>query len=746
MRVTVRSTGIAAAVVLAVALGGAPLSVPSAARAQTPLPTAARQQDTARHAFVYRADRPLTTVHLAGTFNHWNKGVTPMTVDADGRTWRVTLPLPFGSHRYKFVLDGETWVTDPAAKSENDGNGNINSVLVLFPPDYARPARPNDGVTAKSALLHETRVPFRNYDRGALTLSLRVRPGDVRAVTLVSGAGKQPKKRTPLRPVARGTNELYTRFVARLPWDRKTDLAYWFEVADGPKIIRYGAAGVSAGTPKPFVLSAKAFQPFAVPGWVEKTVFYQIFPDRFDNGSAENDPKEKAPWDTAPQWFHRFGGDAAGVRKRADYLQSLGVSAVYFNPVFASPSNHRYDAADFRRIDPEFGTNAEFASLTRDLEKRGIRTVMDFVFNHSATTFGPFADVREKGPASPYKDWFFVREYPVRIDGPGAPNYVGWNGYAAMPKMNVLHPPTRDYLLGLVDFWDKEVALSGMRLDVANEVDPRFWRLLRERAKRLDPQMWIVGEVWGDGTPWLGGDQWDSVMNYPFRDACLRFFAEEKETPSQFLARLMGVYESYAPQVSRNLMNLLSSHDTPRFLTQCGGDAARHRLAAAVQFTWVGAPSIYYGEELGMEGGPDPDNRRGMRWDLATPDNAMLRYYKRLIAARNASPALKSGDPQILFTDDAAGTLAYARVLPGAAPDAAVLVLNRSDRPRRVRIALPAPLRARAGTGALVEAIAGRKLPVGAGDTHLTLTLAPRTAALLLPARSATRLLATLGE
>lgn len=696
----------------------------------------AKQQQRAQHIFVYvtdrPADRPLKSVHVAGTFNNWDKNAHAMRADADGKTWRLEVPLPYGRHQYKFVLDGETWVTDPTAKNENDGNGNVNSVLLLLPSDYARPARPDDGVIAASALLHETRVPYRNYDRGSLSLSLRVRPGDLRMVQVAIAGGK----RVPMRLVS--SDEMYARYVARIPWNRKTDLSYTFALTEGARVSRYGANGLSTGAAKPFVLKAKEFQPFTVPAWVEKSVFYQIFPDRFDNGSKANDPTDVRPWDTKPEWFHRFGGDAAGVRRRVDYLDALGIAAVYFNPVFQSPSNHRYDAEDFKKIDPQFGTNAEFAGLTRELEKRGIRTVMDFVFNHTATTFVPFADIRQKGAASAYKDWYFVHSYPVRVED--KPNYAAWFGYPSMPKLNVLNPPTRDFLLGLVDFWDTQVPLSGMRLDVANEVDPRFWRALRERAKKRDPQMWIVGEVWGDGSPWLGGDQWDSVMNYPFRDACLRFFAEGKTNPSEFMNRLMAVHTGYAPQVSRNLMNLLSSHDTPRFLTLCKGDAGLHRLAATVQFTWVGAPSIYYGEELGMEGGPDPDNRRGMRWDLAKPNNAMLRFYKRLIAIRNASPALQSGDPVVLLTEDAAGILAYSRVL---GDDAAVVALNRSSETRPVRVALPAALR---GSGKIVEALTGRSLPVKAGQTHLSLTLPPRSAAVLLSARSGAAALRLVGR
>ena len=530
--------------------------------------------------------------------------------DADGRTWRLTLNLPYGRQTYKFVLSGssgETWIADPQAKTVRDPDGNTNSLLTLLPTDYARPARPDDGMIAASALLHEpSDISYLNYDRGALRFALRARPNDLRGVTLVVNGKPIPMEPATAEGARSDADDLYTRYIAHVPWDRKSDLSYTFALADSARTAAFGADGLAPAGAKatPFTLRAKTFQPFVVPAWVEKSVIYQIFPDRFADGDRRNDPPDVVAWDTKPTYNNRFGGDTAGVREHLDYLSGLGVSAVYFNPVFASPSNHRYDTSDYKKVDPQFGTNAEFADLTRAMKARGIRTVMDFAFNHTATDFSAFTDVRQKGAASPYKDWYFVHSFPVH--GGEKPNYDAWYGYESMPKLNVLNPSTRDYLLGVADYWEGEIPLGGMRLDAANEVNPRFWRLLRAQVKTAHPDTWIVGEVWGDGTPWLGGDQWDSVMDYPFRDACLRFFAQGTMKPTEFTGSLMTLYSRYAPQVSRNLMNLLSSHDTPRFLTLCKSDAPVDKLAVAVQLTWAGTPSIYYGEELGMEGRQGP--------------------------------------------------------------------------------------------------------------------------------------------
>ncbi|HEX8236170.1 MAG TPA: alpha-amylase family glycosyl hydrolase [Abditibacteriaceae bacterium] len=696
----------------------------SCAQAPNTVPAGKIPEQSVQQSFIYEAAPDIKTVSVAGTFNNWDRNANPLSRDGSGNTWRTTLKLPFGKHTYKFVLNGETWITDPrSTRNESDGNGNTNSVLFLTPPDYLRPASSTDGITARSALQHLTAVPHLNYDRGRLTLSLRTRPRDLQRVRLKVGT-----RRYPMSLVT--TDDLYARYSTQLAWNRKQDLSYEFELLDGAKVQEYGDNGLGAPEKvRPFRLKAAEFQPFVVPNWVERTVFYQIFPDRFANGSKANDPADVQPWDVKPTWYNRLGGDAQGVRQHVPHLVDLGVSAVYFNPIFKAPSNHRYDAEDFRRIDPQFGTNAEFAALARELKSKNIRTVLDFVFNHTATTFAPFLDIRQKGEASAYKDWYFIKSYPVRVQE--NPNYVAWFNYPSMPKLNLAHPQTRDYMLDLVDYWHRALPLAGLRLDVANEVSSEFWRDLRKRAKSIDPQMWIVGEVWGDGSPWLTGDQWDSVMNYQFLFANRDFFAEGKTTTSEYSKRLMQLHNSYVPQVSRNMMNLLSSHDTPRFLTLCNNNQDLHRLAATVQFTWVGAPSVYYGEELGMQGGADPDNRRGMEWNLATPANPMLRYYKKLIRLRNASRALQSGDPAILLADDHAQTLAYSRTLGN---EIAIVAFNRSTKPQMLEVPLPrsAAMQSARESG-LVDGISNRRVPVGTAQT-VRLTLAPLRAAVLLPA------------
>lgn len=684
------------------------------------LPFISYQAETVAHTFSVTLDRPATQVYLAGTFNNWDKRATKMALGPDGKTYSTTVRLQPGKHQYKFVLDEDTWIVDPTGKCEPDGNGNTNSVLLILPKDYIADAKPSDSVIAESALLHSTEAPYFNYDRGRLTLSLRARPNDLDAAELQLDGDVRIKMRFEK------IDDLYGRYIVSVPWDRKKDFEYAFYVKSGYRPGLFGPKGLSASMRDvPRFKIAKGYQPFEVPKWVERSVLYQIFPDRFENGDKSNDPKDVEPWDAKPEYFNRYGGDVAGVRKRMGHLSSLGVNCVYFNPIFKAPSNHRYDATDYLTLDPTFGTNDDFARLTRELKAKGIKTVLDGVYNHTAVDFFAFADVRQKGKDSQYADWYTFHSFPVQVKE--NPNYVAWFNFPSMPKLNLSNPKTREYMLNIPRFWDQKAEIAGWRLDVANEVQMDFWRDFRKVVKGIDRDNWIVGEVWGDGSPWLKGDQWDSVMNYRFRGAVLGFVgAEGSGRPSEFLNGLMSVYNSYAPQVSRNMMNLLGSHDTPRILTLCGGDRDLAKLAAVIQFTWVGAPSIYYGDELGMEGDKDPDNRRGMRWDLATSQNDFLALYRRLVKLRRENRALQSGDPHPMFSDDAQGTLAYARVLDN---DFALVAVNRSAEVREVSIPLAGfPTRHSTYT----DALTGRTVKVGA-DRHLLISLPPKAAAVLIP-------------
>ncbi len=664
------------------------------------------------HTFVYEADKDYKEVSVSGQFNNWNATANRMIKAADGRRWSATVNLQPSTYQYKFVRDGE-WIADPKGKDVSDGNGNTNSLLILVPEDYKKlPGKTGDSVITETAVVYKKEVPFLNFDKGKLTFKIRVRAGDIGLIELRTG-GKN------LKMLRVGGDELVDYYEASMPWDKKAKVDYQFALIDGFTLRTLGPKGLTEhDRNNVYQLDPMTYKPFEVPAWVEKSVFYQIFPDRFDNGSAANDPKNKTPWTEVPTYSNRYGGDAAGLKRRMAYLQRLGVNAMYINPVMAAPSNHRYDPVDFYNIDPEFASNEEFIELTKAMDAGGIRVVLDQIFDHVGITFPPFVDVLKNQEKSEYKDWFFIKEYPVVVR-PNPP-YVGWWGTEYMPKVNLANPGVQKYLMESVDFWMARAKLSGWRLDVANEVPDWFWQAFRKRVKGIDPNAWIVGEVWYDANPWLKGDQWDASMNYPFRDTCMNFLATQKTTPTEFVNGLIKVHQLYAPQVSRNQLNLLSSHDTPRFITEAGGDRKRASMAAVVQFTWPGAPSVYYGEELGMEGAKDPDNRRGMRWDLTTPQNEILSLYTKLTHLRTKSDLLASGEPVALTQFDAKGVASYGRVHGG---DFAAVVLNRGRTQFEGDIQLPAN---QAGKE-FVDALTGLRMKADA-RARLRVVLSPVSA------------------
>jgi glycosidase len=675
---------------------------------------------TVDHKFVYDGALDLKTVTVAGTFNGWNKDKNPMQRSPGSGRWETTIQLAPGTYEYKFVLNGTDYVLDPNAKSVPDGNGNTNSLLSLIPEAYKlKPGVSNDGIITEFAIGHLQNLPLLNYNKGTIEIGLRSRAGDVASTWLfVDGA--------PARALTKVSSDgLTDNYKIKVPWNRRSKISYTFQIKDGSRSWFLGPKGLSEfRNITPFTLDPMTYKPFEVPTWVEGTVFYQIFPDRFFNGDKSNDPHNVAAWDSKPNYSAHLGGDAAGVKEKLHYLKAIGVNGVYFNPVMMAPAYHRYDPVDFYQIDHSFGTNKEFIDLTHQMEGEGIRVVLDQIFDHVGVTFAPFADVLQFQQESEYKDWFFIKKWPVKVEP--NPNYVGWWGTEWMPKVNLANKGVYNYLMESVDFWMKNAKLSGWRLDVANEVPAWFWQDFRKRVKGIDQDAWIVGEVWTEAGEWLGGDQWDASMNYPFRNVLMNYIAKGTTTPTEFVQGLQRVHGLYAGQVSRNQLNLISSHDTPRFLSEAGNDRKLQAMAAVVQFSWPGAPSIYYGEEIGMEGKADPDNRRGMRWDMVQPNNELLDLYTKLIHVRTKSKLLAEGEPITLPCDDKLNIAAYGREL---GKDFSVTILNRSDKAFSGKIQLP---KSQAGK-AFTDVISGKTFTADALG-HLRVELQPVSALLALNA------------
>jgi len=391
-----------------------------------------------------------------------------------------------------------------------------------------------------------------------------------------------------------------------------------------------------------------------VPDWVPNAVFYQIFPDRFRRGAEVWDIDPKRPADRKP-----CGGDLAGIRAAIPYLSNLGINALYLTPIFHASSYHKYDTIDYFSIDPTFGDNAEFRELVAALHDRGIRIILDGVFNHCSDRHPFFRDAAEKGPASEYWDWFTVDGDRIVTDP--EPNYTRWAGVRTMPEWNHRNPVAAEYLLSVVRLWIEEYSIDGWRLDTTEYLPPDFVREIYRTARRISPEIYVLGEVMGLGTPWFKHGALDGVMHYKLWEGLTWFLAEERWDAPSFAHSLQAHWHSYPEDGNFGSYTLISSHDQQRLLTACGGDIARLRLALAFHLTFPGAPAIYYGDEIGMEGGEDPDNRRCFPWDERHWNRNLLDEVQGLIGLRKREAALRTGKIRVL---DASGRfLSYERTL-----------------------------------------------------------------------------------
>lgn len=419
--------------------------------------------------------------------------------------------------------------------------------------------------------------------------------------------------------------------------------------------------------------------PYPPPDWVADAVFYEIFPERFANGNVKNDPPECLPWGDKPDRETFFGGDLQGILDHLDYLEDLGVTALYLTPVFYAGSNHKYDTYDYLRVDPAFGDERLLKRLANELHRRSMRLILDGVFNHAGVGFWAFRDVMERGPASPFKDWFFVDSFPI-VESP--PNYQTCGGTWYLPKLNTANSEVREYLLHVATYWIQTCEIDGWRLDVPWKVPLDFWRRFREAVKARKREAFLVGEIWRNAEPWLKGDTFDATMNYELRNAILDYLVLDHMDAEDFDYELASLRGRQGAAASFQL-NLLGSHDTPRLLTLCAEDKARAELAITFQMTYTGAPMVYYGDEVGLAGGDDPDCRRCMPWDERDWDRELLETTRSLIHTRHAHPALRRGTFEPLMTFN--GVYVYRRAL---GRDEAIVVLN----PREARSGLRIPL------------------------------------------------------
>ncbi|MBI3786936.1 MAG: alpha-glucosidase C-terminal domain-containing protein [Ignavibacteriales bacterium] len=583
-----------------------------------------------------------------------------------------------------------------------------------------------------------------------------------------------------------------------------------------------------------------------VPAWAKRAIWYQIFPERFRNGDPSNDPKgedldgswphqvtngwqvsnwtgdwyKKQSWEESDGndfYFHvqqrRYGGDLQGIIDKLDYLKDLGVNALYLNPIFESPSLHKYDPTLYHHVDNNFGPDPEgdkalwakenpadpqtwqwssadklFLNLLKEAHKRGIRVIIDGVFNHVGMTFWAFKDVEKNQQRSVFKDWFKVK----RWDNPSTPNnefeYEGWNGVRELAEVKKdssgIAPGFRDHIRAIVQRWmdpngdgNPEDGIDGWRLDVAEKVPIPFWREFRQWVRAINPDAYIVGEVWWEdwkndkmfnAASWLQGDVFDAVMNYRWAREVFRYFGSDKTkiSTSKFTKSLQGLLRDYPTDINYVMLNLYDSHDTDRLGSHIANselpykkgvvltdnkkykirkpnadELKTQRLMALFQMTYLGAPMIYYGDEAGMWGGDDPDCRKPMLWPDLQYENErshpfggtrpndenkfndeLFQWYARLTHIRTSHPALQTGTCEFLRTDDSKDVLAYVR---SEGQSQVLVVMNNSHSSHEVTLRLPAAIKTHRWKGLLDQA------DVSSAQGTLTLTLLPKSGNIL---------------
>ncbi len=731
--------------------------------------------------------------------------------DGDGVYTFTTTALPAGGYEAKVALH-ESW-------DENYGQGGVRNganipftvpaggAKVVFRYDAAThvltisAGHAADGNVEWDGLRHDSRDPLYRTPGGAVPagtnviLRFRTFHDDVTAVkTRVYSVQRAGQQILPMERAAAGVScyqpglaaELCDFWQVTLPDDivKGVDvLWYRFIVSDGADTDYYaddtaaldGGLGAASDDAVDRSYALSIVKPgFEAPGWARQAFIYQIFPDRFRSGRANNDPKTgdvryddpviSLPWGVKPEGYCRnyadgatncpwrfddtppassptkeqprgrdyFGGDLKGVDQQVDYLANLGVTAIYLNPIFDAGSNHSYDTQDYTKVDPYFGTQTDFDNLVKHAGERGIRVILDGVFNHLSSDspiFDRYHHYATEGacesPSSPYRSWFYFQAVPAGTgtcagnDGtPLAATYTGWFGFDSIPVIRKTDSKVQAFFLTDADSIARRwlvAGAGGWRMDVSG--DPSFpagyWETFREVVKQTRPDALTVSETWQKDSTLLRmllGDRLDTTMNYRLRDAVIGFLAPGSFDakgfpdsgyvlePSQIANRLLSVREDYADAAYYSLMNLLDSHDTERLLwtltpgaeTTAGkeGNAAnlaagkrRLQIASLIQFTVPGAPTVYYGDEVGLTGDDDPDDRRTYPWaDLGgSPDTALLDHYRTVAGLRRTTGALTAGDFRILLADDANDALAYGRK---TSTGAAVVAVNRGGAAR----------------------------------------------------------------
>ncbi len=519
-----------------------------------------------------------------------------------------------------------------------------------------------------SAILHDMDKRFcYAIDKGLFVIRIQVKKDDIKEIILhymdkyISIEMKDTRKTVPMKKIA--SSQFHDYYEAQIRMDMIC-LRYFFEFTDmhGEKAY-YGNYEFSkeciTNIDRMFDCpqNLREEEMFEVPEWAANKVVYQIFPSRY----AASQPVDKELWYKAPITFtDNLHGDIRGIIDHLDYIRDLGIDVIYLTPIFKSDSSHKYDTIDYYQIDPSFGTAEDLRELVQKAHQYGMKVVLDAVFNHTGRDFFAFKDILENKEKSKYLDWYFIDKFPLDNESGQAPNFKCFGYYSGMPKLNLKNPEVEKYVTDVACYWIKECDIDGWRMDVGDEISHYFWKHFRRAVKAVKKDALIIGEIWHYAGDFLEGDEWDTVMNYPFYLNLIDLLADEKIGVSRFIQNLGYMKGRLNKKCYPLMWNLIDSHDTARFLHLCNNKQKLH-LAAAFQLLMPGMPMIYYGDELAMPGANDPDCRRGMYWDEEYRDNEMLEWYKRLIQVRRTHACIVEGELAEIITRDEDGTIVLIR-------------------------------------------------------------------------------------
>ena len=534
----------------------------------------------------------------------------------------------------------------------------------------------------KEAIFHR---PMSEYafglDEDTTVFRLRCAPGDLTRCTLWYGDTSSPETPVPVFPAEmalkyHGENCDWWEAELRGTFHR---LYYYFELTGGETLYYSGEVFFT----RPSAERSEYFKfPFnhradiaRVPDWASDAVVYNIFPDSFASSrrAIVGRGTEKRAGGALSR--SRLGGTINGIRENLDYISALGANCIYLNPIFAAGQYHKYDTIDYLHIDPCFGTDGDLRALVDECHARGMRVILDGVFNHCGAQFFAFRDVLEKQERSRYASWFYRLRFPVVYPESGErPDYECFCYERLMPKLDTSNAEVCDYLCAVGEHWLREFDIDGWRLDVADEPNDGFWREFRRRCKAVKGDALLIGEVWGGARHWLGGDMFDSTMNYDFRNHCRHFFAEGSIDARTFAGRCADMLMRYKRQIAAAQLNLLDSHDVGRFLDLCGGDVRRLKLAVMFMCCFPGMPCVFYGDELGVAGTDELDFRRAMPW--RSGDRELLELYREAIALRRERPALRRGELRFLRAEQGEHVLVFERRAPD---DELLIAINAAE-------------------------------------------------------------------